>query len=507
MRLYSSLLGATIVLFDYVNTSSARPDSTMVTAITPEHHNQKFLRDGANTNEKERDLLPTVETLTKFASTSASYLEENRLYWKLLTNRESVEKAFNSFKLYKEQLRTLHFNAWVRYAVKVSASVSDVIIEKVQQTYGPGGLAKVLEAFITAKGTKDVVRRLETKLIDSWKAKNILMEEALSHLRLDKSTDPFLREKLLNTWVKYGNTKEGGIEEMVEAIDSCGYEMRVAILEGVRKIEGTDGVVSSALSHLMTYLEERKVDANLVFKSLKLDRRDTKQPRTLHFDAWVKYVAEKVPSSFSKSLRKKVWNLYGDEGRVKMLGAFITAKGADDVIHHLETELIGSWKAKNILMEEALSHLRLDKSTDPLLREKLLNTWVKYGNTKEGGIEEMVEAIDTCDDVMRVAILEGLRKIEGTDDVVSSALSHLMTERKVDANLVFKLLKLDRRDTKQPRTLDFDAWVKYAGKSPTLLSKSTLKSVFKIHGDLGILELAKAYSHRDEDFGNLLNFS
>ncbi|CAH0487729.1 unnamed protein product [Peronospora farinosa] len=137
-------------------------------------------------------------------------------------------------------------------------------------------------------------------------------------------------------------------------------------------------------------------------------------------------------------------------------------------------------------MEEALSHLRLDKSTDPLLREKLLNTWVKYGNTKEGGIEEMVEAIDTCDDVMRVAILE---------------------ERKVDANLVFKLLKLDRRDTKQPRTLDFDAWVKYAGKSPTLLSKSTLKSVFKIHGDIGILELAKAYSHRDEDFGNLLNFS
>ncbi|UIZ25500.1 hypothetical protein KXD40_006179 [Peronospora effusa] len=192
MRLYSSLLGASIILFDHINASSDRPDSTMVTATTPDHYNvppQKFLRDGAKTNEEERDLLPTVETLTKFVSTSASHLKENRLYKNLMKKKESVENAFTSLKLDKEKLRTEHFKA------------------------------------------------------------------------------------------------------------------------------------------LMTYLEERKVNANLVFKLFKLDQPGDKEQRTLHFDAWVKYVAERVPNSLSKSLRKKVWNLYGDEGRAKMLKAFVIADG------------------------------------------------------------------------------------------------------------------------------------------------------------------------------------
>ena len=57
----------------------------------------------------------------------------------------------------------------------------------------------------------------------------------------------------------------------------------------LRKIIGSDDVVKVALSHLMIELEKQKVDANLVFDLLKLGQHDTKHPRTLHLDAWVKY--------------------------------------------------------------------------------------------------------------------------------------------------------------------------------------------------------------------------
>ncbi|CAI5714904.1 unnamed protein product [Peronospora farinosa] len=302
MRLYSSLLRASIVLFDHINASSARPDSTMVTSITPDHYNvppKKFLRDGAKTNKEERDLLPTVETLTKFVSSPASHLKENRLYKNLMKKRESVENAFTSLKLDKEKLRTEHFKA------------------------------------------------------------------------------------------------------------------------------------------LMTYLKERKVNANLVFKLFKLDQPGDKELRTLHFDAWVKYVAEKVPNSLSKSLRKKVWNLYGDEGRAKMLKAFVIADGAEGVVRDLETELIGFWKAENTPMKEALNHLWLDKTTVPLVRERLLNTWLEYGNTKKSVTKEMVEAIDSCDDEMRVAILEDLSKINGSDEVVKFAYASLMRSLRSEEKSIY----------------------------------------------------------------------
>ncbi|CAI5731194.1 unnamed protein product [Peronospora farinosa] len=162
-----------------------------------------------------------------------------------------------------------------------------------------------------------------------------------------------------------------------------------------------------------------------------------------------------------------------------MLEDFVMADVAEGVVRDLKTELIGFWKAENTPMKEALNHLRFDKTTVLLVRERLLNTWLEYGNTKKGVTKEMVEAIDSCDDEMRVAILEDLRKIKGTDGLVKFALNHLMTY-------------LEER--------------KYAARSPILLSKSTLESVFNIHGDVGILELAKAYSNRRKDFSYLLNF-
>ncbi|RQM12731.1 hypothetical protein DD237_006124 [Peronospora effusa] len=209
----------------------------------------------------------------------------------------------------------------------------------------------------------------------------------------------------------------------------------------------------------MTYLEERKVNANLVFKLFKLDQPGDKEQRTLHFDAWVKYVAERVPNSLSKSLRKKVWNLYGDEGRAKMLKAF----------------------AENTPMKEALNHLWLDKTTVPLVRERLLNTWLEYGNTKKGVPKEMVEAIDSCDDEMRVAILEDLSKINGSDEVVKFAYASLMRSLRDEEKsiyFVFELFKLNQHGDIQQRTLPFDMWAKYAAKAPEKLSSEMIGKVW-----------------------------
>ncbi|CAI5714882.1 unnamed protein product [Peronospora farinosa] len=245
-----------------------------------------------------------------------------------------------------------------------------------------------------------------------------------------------------------------------------------------------------------------------VFELFKLNQHGDIQQRTLPFDMWAKYAA-KAPEKLSSEMIGKVWEFYGFDGPVRMLEDFVMADVAEGVVRDLKTELIGFWKAENTPMKEALNHLRFDKTTVLLVRERLLNTWLEYGNTKKGVTKEMVEAIDSCDDEMRVAILEDLRKIKGTDGLVKFALNHLMTyleERKVDANLVYKFLKLDQPEYKQPRTLHFETWVRYAARSPILLSKSTLESVFNIHGDVGILELAKAYSNRRKDFSYLLNF-
>ncbi|CAI5717542.1 unnamed protein product [Peronospora effusa] len=302
-----------------------------------------------------------------------------------------------------------NFDMWLKYVARstdTSPATKSAII-KFSGRHGDKGLLKMLEALVMANAREDIQNELKSALMASWKSRKKSARHVFKLLKLDQQDDHKVYIKLLTMWAEYMKSAKLDMKAVIAGIDD---NTSLKIIDDLKEIKGFEEVVKSLQdSRVKPWADTKPEDV------VTMPQPDSKP----NFDTLAKDVVEASdPLQVAKPLIAKFSERPNDEDIVELFDAFAKAQVGEDIQNELKSALMASWQSKGMPALNAFILLKLNQKSDHKLYIKRLTLWAEYMKNAKLDMKAVIAGID---DNTSLKIIEDLKEIKSTEEVVKSS--------------------------------------------------------------------------------------
>ncbi|ETK73882.1 hypothetical protein L915_19227 [Phytophthora nicotianae] len=423
---------------------------------------------------------------------------------KWLSNRKPVDVVFKLLRLdvgkSNKILKNPTLGLWIDYATSFGKDPYDLLVPKLKNNLGEGGLAKMLLAGKANESTKRVAVKLEQVQLANWLSEGKTADDAFKLVRLNEvDLDGIAYSPALNTWISYVNMLDN------QHPDSTMLHRRIVNLLNVEPQLSIHGITEKAL--LQTWkAREKTPDEAAKILGLKIANADEIMKNPAGLGTWISYVSMLKRNPY-ELLVKKYARSYGEGGLTAMLSAAKTDPNKQDIAIRLERTQLENWKTDGKTADEVFQLLQLDDKSNDILKNPVLTTWVSYAQLNKGDpygwlAPKLMNSHDEANLAkMIVSAMAQNRHNDAANSLRILQLSNWRTNGKT-AEDAFKLLGLNKAKgynlLKDPALATWVLYVeKVRGEDPYQLLFLKLKTFFSEEELLKMIMPAKrSYSGR-----------
>ncbi|RQM12304.1 hypothetical protein DD237_006610 [Peronospora effusa] len=401
-----------------------------------------------------------------------------------------------------------NFDMWLKYVARstdTSPATKSAII-KFSGRHGDKGLLKMLEALVMANAREDIQNELKSALMASWKSRKKSARHVFKLLKLDQQDDHKVYIKLLTMWAEYMKSAKLDMKAVIAGIDD---NTSLKIIDDLKEIKGFEEVVKSLQdSRVKSWADTKPED--VVTMPQPEDVVTMPQPDSKpNFDTLAKDVVEASdPLQVAKPLIAKFSERPNDEDIVELFDAFAKAQVGEDIQNELKSALMASWQSKGMPALNAFILLKLNQKSDHKLYIKRLTLWAEYMKNAKLDMKAVIAGID---DNTSLKIIEDLKEIKSTEEVVKSSKDSRVKswadtkpEDVVTMPQPEDVVTMPQPDSKP----NFDTLAKdvVEASDPLQVAKPLIAKFSKITNDAGLVEMFNAFAKAQvgEDIQNEL---
>ncbi|KAG6594232.1 RxLR effector protein [Phytophthora cinnamomi] len=234
------------------------------------------------------------------------------------------------------------------------------------------------------------------------------------------------------------------------------------------------------------------------FTKLQLDKTTPnlfESPKFQEFERFVAKTYKRTPDATDAAMVTTLITHHGDEAVAKMLAAAKEATSTKALATKLEGIQFSNWLREGKTADDVFILLKLDRKADDILENPALKSWVAYvHDLNENPYKLLLSKLHTRYTDMELASMFAVAKQRYTAlpiaEGMETAQLNWWMSKKLSADSVFSLLKLDEEGDKLFQNPLVKTWAAYVRKSDASNSDKSVFLALKTHyGEKDLTEM------------------
>ncbi|OWZ06865.1 RxLR effector protein, partial [Phytophthora megakarya] len=413
----------------------------------------------------------------KLTTATKNLVENTKLKMTFSNQQKNTDKLFTRLMVDKVETNLFENAQFGKWVTSVSKSYSKspeagdmAMVVTLTARYGDEALASMLAAAKDVPSTQVLGAKLMRAQDSKWITEGKTADDVFKLLKLDETTDDFLKSPSLTRWTQYVKTvsKENPYEMLYLKLSKRYNEEELAnLLVGAKNELSTKNIARDVeVYQLKRWTNSRKTE-NDVYKMLKLQNEEpTKLLQNPALNTWISYVKTLNDDPYDELLWKLAKHYNDNEKLADFIFASKNVPSTNIIADKLEKQLPILWLDKRKSAEDVFTLLKLKNMDEAnIFENSRWNTWVDYLSLKPNPDETMFMVLKKhYGDGGLSTLIENAKKSESTETIAIKLQEEVWRKKKFSANDVFQHLELSYEGGAFLTSPALSAWISYATK-------------------------------------------